>query len=331
MLFDEFLESTKSKTTTTIKSFSNQVNSIIIEEEGDLNKPTYDVLTSFFSKEENIDKIFETHSLKTKMSISAFARQKNLILAFMNWLQKNELCNVDENVYNYAANYEFSKVIQQDLLLLFFKNLNDVLDYIDLVGETQFKKARKKNPKIKIYDKKTDLLTIKSICILSWYGFEAKEMVTLDKNSFQNINNQFFIVCGDKNIQIRKNEFDILVSLLEATGEYVLCSPIVFSKFYGNGLLFKPRHQDSVYEWKSISKVMKAFNDVVVKIKAPKLLSSSALKTNKILIDAMVYSNLTYRGIRNYFHGLYVSATAQTYIHLLTGWLKLYHRIEIKK
>lgn len=95
------------------------------------------------------------------------------------------------------------KVLKSSESTCFFQNLKVALNFIDEVGKR----------KIVDYSPYTDLVTIKTIFVLGWYGLSRTEIVNLKKSDVSEKNGKGYITLSDRTIEIDKTYFESIISL----------------------------------------------------------------------------------------------------------------------
>lgn len=103
-----------------------------------------------------------------KVYKSLYFRRKRIICTFYDWLY--EQGEVSKEKVEYVHNLQLEDVIaDQEMNRFYFASLDLVLEYIAEVG-----KGRQMGGEF-------DMLNIKTIAILAWYGFGTEEMVDIQK------------------------------------------------------------------------------------------------------------------------------------------------------
>lgn len=82
----------------------------------------------------------------------------------------------------------------------FFKDLDDILSYIDRIGTDV----------VENYDKNYDFVRSKSIIILNWFGFSPKEIITLSSDDLKEENGLFYIGTKDHTVSLEEKYYVIL-------------------------------------------------------------------------------------------------------------------------
>ena len=141
----------------------------------------------------------------------------------------------------------------------YFKDLPSMIDFIDEIGESR----------LKHYDKKLDLIVLKSIVVLAWYGFSSKEIAEMrkgrleygetckilkpsypyDQNAYVNISLQAFLI----------------LSTLETADEYRGFPSGKMQPFKGDpDRLFRPvREGQDTLDEEHIIQTIKRFNNAI--------------------------------------------------------------------
>lgn len=97
-----------------------------------------------------------------------------------------------------------TEVIDSGEYICFFRDLDSALAFIDKVGENRLTN----------YQPLTDLITIKALFVLGWYGFSLREIAELKKSAIVVRNNDSgSVVTHGKNVVIKGNAFTVLFLL----------------------------------------------------------------------------------------------------------------------
>lgn len=151
---------------------------------------------------ESMDKVCRLFYGNAKaLSRSQYYRKRKLIRKFYDWLVGQNAVHKDfvQRVYDLQLQDVVSNV---ELYRYFFKDLDEALDFVRLVGAG------------KGMGRDKDLLSVKTIVILSWYQVELLELQELHKSDLQPETNT--VLVGDKTIQLTPEHFDILKKYAEA-------------------------------------------------------------------------------------------------------------------
>lgn len=98
-----------------------------------------------------------------------FVLKKKVVCQYYAVLCKENV--VSRGVYDYTCSVQIEDVVQSLLSVYYFRSLEDVISYIDLVASL-YKKD----------DKAAPVLNIKSAVILAWYGLSVQEMISVKKS-----------------------------------------------------------------------------------------------------------------------------------------------------
>lgn len=96
-----------------------------------------------------------------------------------------------------------SEVIEAGKYVCFFRDLDSALAFIDKIGDN----------KLTNYNPNVDLVTIKSIYVLGWYGLSLDEIIELKKTAVVEQNEGGCVILNERSVFIEKTYFDILFSL----------------------------------------------------------------------------------------------------------------------
>lgn len=147
------------------------------------------------------------------------------------------------------------EVIEFTQVYAYFRNLESALRFIDNVGELRLVN----------YNSSQDLVIVKSIFILGWYGLSLKEIVSLKKVDISKGTNGYGIVCvGDKRIIVDTISIDVLMNLKYLDSYKSLPNGTTKTLKGCEDYLFRPTaaNCDGVAET-HIAQFLKRFNDNV--------------------------------------------------------------------
>ncbi len=129
------------------------------------------------------------------LSKSQYYRQRNFVRMFYDWLKEQGA--VDETVVQQVYALQLKDVVSDyELTRYYFKDLDGVLDFVKLVGS------------MKDLGTSDDLLNIKTIVILTWYGVKLSEMLTIKKSDLYSSTNS--VMVGERTIKLTTEYFNIL-------------------------------------------------------------------------------------------------------------------------
>lgn len=94
-------------------------------------------------------------------------------------------------------------VIKSGEFICFFKDLDSALTFIDKVGDS----------KLVDYNPNADLVTIKTIFILGWYGLSLDEIAGLRKSAVNEKVDAGYIVLENRTVAIDKRYFESIIAL----------------------------------------------------------------------------------------------------------------------
>lgn len=171
-----------------VNRFKRQVNKIIEE------------TSSSDIKEYNFEKILNPGNICTFFTDkdglfiqdrNDFKQTKNILNLFTDWIRNNSSLNVKETLLQYMQNITYEEVFKKTMEYSHFKSIEDIINFIDLVGEARITFERVKNNNIKPYDKEIDLLNLKCLCILIWKGINLSKICKIKDTDI--IDNGIFV------------------------------------------------------------------------------------------------------------------------------------------
>lgn len=95
------------------------------------------------------------------------------------------------------------EVIKSGEFICYFKDLKSAMLFIDEVGES----------KLPDYNPLADLITIKSLFILGWYGLSLNEISCLKKSAVSMHDKIGYVNLDDRNVEIDESSANVLMSL----------------------------------------------------------------------------------------------------------------------
>ena len=146
-----------------------------------------------FGSPDKICKLF--YGKGRSVSKSQYYRKRKIIKLFYDWLYEQGA--VDKETVRRVYDIQLDDVVTDyELSRYFFKDLNEVLEFIRMVGTSQG------------FDDPDDLLNIKAIVILLWYGVELSEIVGIKKSDLNRNDNT--VKVGQKSFPIEPEHMSML-------------------------------------------------------------------------------------------------------------------------
>lgn len=146
-----------------------------------------------FENRDNVCKLFYGRSFT--LSKAQYYRKRNLIRRLYDWLLAHGA--VSKEFHNEVYNMKLHDVVSDtELYRYYFKNLDEVLDFVTLVGAS------------KGMGEVNDLLNVKSIVVLSWYQVDLAEICSLKKSALQS--STYSILVDDKRIHFEVDHYRVL-------------------------------------------------------------------------------------------------------------------------
>lgn len=149
-------------------------------------------------------------------------------------------------------------VINSQEMTCYFRDLPSILSFIDAVGSN----------KLPNYNKQCDLVILKSIVILGWYGFSSKEIADMPKGNLEygdicKIFKPSYPADGQPYVEITRDEF-LVLSALETLEEYQGLPSGKLQRLKGNpDKLFRSTKDESDIDESDIIQTIKRFNKIV--------------------------------------------------------------------
>ena len=134
------------------------------------------------------------------VSKAQYYRKRKLVRMLYEWLYEQGA--VEQTVLEEVSSLRLRDVVtDRELSHYYFKDLDDVLDFVHIVGGAKGLGG---------YD---DLLNVKAVIILSWYQVELLELQELHKSALQPETST--VLVGEKHIKLAVEHFNILKRFAE--------------------------------------------------------------------------------------------------------------------
>lgn len=263
----------KTNNISTMRVF-NQVKSLIED------KPFIEsVFEEVFSSKTSLCYLFVAPGKGASASRKCIKYTKEVLIHMIEALAENNIISYakKEQMMLQINNITVRDVLSQTMKVTYFKTLDDVITFIDKIGEIKFAQLCLKYRYATPYNKEKDLLDIKTICVLAWHGISNRSMAEFKISNLQTIYSKYNI---EEKWQLLINNY------CNATSLRVLNSAKTRS-LDKNDYLFRGK-VSLHYTNTQIDKEINNFNDTCLSLDSPHLLSVADLKTNGIL--ARIYN-----------------------------------------
>lgn len=160
----------------------------------------YKTVVEVFDEDEpqfqNPDRICRLFYGKSKsVSKAQYYRKRMLVRLFYDWLLEQGAVKQSTVDSVYALQLQ-DVITDYEISRYYFRSLDEVLDFVTRVGERQG------------LNSPDDMLNFKSIVILTWYGLDLSELLSIKKRDLDRANNTLTI--NEKNLQITTKYMNIL-------------------------------------------------------------------------------------------------------------------------
>lgn len=216
------------------------------------------------------------------------------------------------------------EVIECHDTTLLFKDLDSLLDFIDSVGYAR----------LLDYDQNADLVFVKGIVILGWYGFSREEIITMPKGNLMSISDgtrRVFFPNSPKRryVDVSERAFNTLICLQDLERYRGLPSgkPQVFK---GNErLLFRPTVSslESLKD-ENIRNTLHRFNECIPPTKQA-MISYGLLHKNALFVDIFNDKTEMRLPMKIMKHMSCSQPLAFGYQKQYLRWVEMYHNNEI--
>ena len=164
-------------------------------------KTVLDVFGDAHQSFEDRDKVCQLfYGNSSSLSKAQYYRKRNLVRKLYDWLAAQGAVSEDFRKEVYSLQLQ-DVVSNTELYHYYFKDLDEVLDFVTLVGA------------MKGMGEFEDMLNIKAIVILSWHQVDLIDLQALRKSDLQL--NTHTVLVGKKQIQLATEHFDILKRFAE--------------------------------------------------------------------------------------------------------------------
>lgn len=180
-------------------------------------------------------------------------------------------------------------VLASQEIISYFRDLDDALDFVDKVGYLN-------SPN---YKKDVDLMHIKSIVVLAWYGLSQKSICSMPKGNIEALQNGTYVLHSpfspQKDILISKRAYDIL-EIMQGLDGYTSISDQRYFHFVGyhNSLLRPTKITRNGVDEKFICQIILRFNRLNP---TNKCLSIKTLRKNALFVE--IHNDITDKPLIN--------------------------------
>lgn len=258
-------------------SFVNQVDKLLIEVQKKNKKfDTTQAIKFIIESPDYLKRILaESSDGDIRLNRSSFSGQKKMLLYFIDYLDSVGIIDNAQEAKTYIDSIIYTDTVTNKTSKALFKNLDDILFSIDYIGAVSFDIARKaprsqvRRKEFKPYDSEKELLIVKSIAILSWYGYSYPEMLALKKDEIIKSDNDYYIIKSGEKVNINKRYYDILV-MQANTMQYRGLPSGRLTKYYKDSEFLIRSTTPSEPTVQTISCIMQRFNIQAKKLNYPK-------------------------------------------------------------
>lgn len=196
----------------------------------------------------------------------------------------------------------------------YFKDLDDVLGFIDRVGSLRWLD----------YNSESDLCVVKAISIFGWHGLSLSEISKLEKSHIQKREDQTIIKSGEKQIALSGRAERIVNYLSISDGHRGFPSGKLQNYKGDPKFLFRPSKSDKDLNDVGIAQILQRFNEEIP-IHLNKRIDFRLLSKNRIFND--IYEDDTQETLFNKIarHFGCNQAVASGYKTEYFFWLKRFH------
>lgn len=210
-----------------IYRFFNRLHEVIDDEAFEIKLKDKAVVCKLFYLQ-RLSSITRTH----------YQKIKDYLVNLFDWL------NVDGVIPSHG------EVIRAGEYICFFRDLDSAMSFIDQVGESRLKN----------YDPLSDLVTIKTIFILGWYGLSLAEIAGLKKTALFQSGEDCRINLSDRSVEIDRKYYKYIEALRDLR-EYKSLPNGRIKVFKGGAeYLFRSTAENERVNEEHITQILKRFN-----------------------------------------------------------------------
>lgn len=179
---------------------------------------------------------------KHSIGRTTFFRTRGFVTALYKWL--NEQGYVGEEMVRHVSGLRYEDIVSDmNLYRSYFANLDEVLDFIDMVNNRNCGGA-------------TCIMPVKCVAVLAWCGVSRSEMVHIKKNDLDIRNSQ--VMVGERVIRVERRHMDVLREL--ACTETFTTRTHRFATYVSSPYLLRSSKVSSM-SVNSVSMLLKQFNE----------------------------------------------------------------------
>lgn len=198
--------------------------------------------------------------------------------------------------------------------IIYFRDLDDLLRLIDAVGRYR----------LDSYDPMTDLMLIKSLVVLSWYGFSSQEIMTMEISSVKDVDNQSVVVFGEKRIKLEERHLKILQRFASVDSYHGLPNGRLIMLNTNSNLLFRPAGTSTTLRKEYLTQALDRFN-ASIPVTMNFAIYFRILRKNALFLE--VYNDKSDIPLQKKI-GLHTKCSRALkfgYLREYTYWVNLYH------
>lgn len=213
---DEFFKDNKEITNDRVIRVVKKIDNIFVQLKDTNKTPAKNIWNEIFSSKDLIELIFHP-TMSKSYDLNTFNRTKNIVLKFIMHLYNNNLLDEKDAKISFVNTIKYEDIMHlYNSSNVLYKDLESVIEELDKIGIYHFTTLKETNPKVVDYIPNEQLLHIKTIIILSWYGFIAKEMIEIEKSNVVNIRDEYYIKHNKTKVAISQFAYNILQLYIKA-------------------------------------------------------------------------------------------------------------------
>ena len=213
---DAFYKDNKEITNDRVVRVAKKIDNIFVQLKGANKTPAKNTWNEMFSSKDLIELIFHP-TMSKSYDLNTFNRTKSIVLKFITHLYNNNLLDEKDAKIAFVNSIKYEDIMHlYNSSNVLYKDLKSVIDELDKIGAYHFSILKESNPKVADYIPNEQLLHIKAIVILSWYGFIAKEMIEIEKSNVVHIRDEYYIKHNKTKVTISQFAYNILQLYIKA-------------------------------------------------------------------------------------------------------------------
>ena len=281
-----------------IEFFLNQVKKMVIEAKRTMGENVTDkeIFTTLFEDANNIQTLSYSakykRGKKSDIGMTKLYILKPFLVNFVDWLNEQGFIENYEELNKFISTLTPENMLSEDnMSQTYFKSIEDVIKFIDYIGEQCFNSLARTKKNFDFYDSTDDLLFTKAIAILSWNGYTYEQMIQMKKEDVCIRGNTNYFINKPTRKNISFFEYRILKNFIQSDSHRGIPSGRLI-KYNNNEMLLRPQKARLEMVPNAIVCHLARFNEYAAKVGSPLLLSQKSLARSGFY--ALLHENCKY-------------------------------------